>query len=170
MSINDGKIFVNDGETMELFCPDRFKSPYDNHNVIILRCINGKLTFEENETDLECFSCNTKIESSVQSTQVSCTNSGATIYKNGFNTHWGFIELMTHCHDPNTKVTHWVDYYLTPENKICQSSTKDRFFPANYIEGEHIFFFSEISTANAYKNKILQDKTLKDCMQISDKL
>lgn len=158
MSINDGKIFVNDGETMELFCPDRFKSPYDNHNVIILRCINGKLTFEENETDLECFSCNTKIESSVQSTKVSCTNSGATIYKNGFNTHWGFIELMTHCHDPNTKVTHWVDYYLTPENKICQSSTKDRFFPANYIEGEHIFF-SEISTANAYQTKTKHYRT-----------
>lgn len=136
ISSQDGKIILKNGESMELFCTDHFKSPYNFQNVIILHCNNGQLTIEQNETNLGCFSCNTKVESIAQSTNVNCTNSGAIIYKNGFETHLGFIELMTHCHNPNTKVTHWVDYYLTPENRFSQSSVKDKFFPANYIQGK----------------------------------
>lgn len=135
ISTQDGKIILKDGETIDLFCPDRFKAPYDHQNVISIRCKDGKLKIDEDDTNLGCFSCKTKVESIIQPTNIDCTDSGGILHKSGFNTHLGFIELMTHCHDPNTKVNHWVDYFVTPENNICQGSIKDEFFPANYIEG-----------------------------------
>lgn len=136
LTTENGKIIVREGEFIKSICEGcgsnaLFTNPYE---VNLYTCVQGIFTNGEHEIKVESLSCNEKVQPTVMPTGIKCEDSGL-LFKNGFHTPDGFKTLMTCCHNPETNLTHWVDYDLqvAGNNSQDMNSTDRRLHPANYV-------------------------------------
>lgn len=125
---------IKEGGAVNANCSSGFTDYIPGHQCRSFRCENGNFTDGKRKIDLNEVSCEKKIETKKQSTRIHCADN-AMLHGSGIHTPDGFNVVLSACHDPQTKITHWVDYELQAAGHNCQTSNDTKPYPRNYIEG-----------------------------------
>lgn len=125
---------IKEGGAVNAYCSSGFTGNLSGLEHTSFRCENGNFMDSENQIKLNKVSCKEKIKTEKRSTRIHCADN-AVLLGSGIHTPDGFNVVLSPCHDPQKKITYWVDYDLQAAGHNCQKSNDTKPYPQNYIEG-----------------------------------